>query len=98
MFSDGYDSSRYTRDDIRANLTASSTSLHRSRENLTRGAVDLVSRNRLLRYCQLFSGPSQSFGFQLKADGNKHIIHDIQLDSPASNRLKYFYQISFAII
>ena len=82
-FSDGYDSSRYSRQDGRANETSSS-SPYRSRENLSRGAVDLVSRSRLLRYCQLFSGPSQAFGFQLKADDDKHIIYNIQPDSPAS--------------
>lgn len=82
FFSDEYDSSRYSRQDVRGNETTSSP--YRSLENLTRGAVDLVSRSRLLRYCQLFSGPSQAFGFQLKADDDKHIIYNIQPDSPAS--------------
>ena len=94
-FSDGYNSSRYPQN-VRANETASPMSLYRSRDNLTRGAVDLVSRSRMLRYCQLYSGPGQAFGFRLKTDGDKHIIHNIQHDSPASNRSTLlFSQISF---
>jgi hypothetical protein len=64
--------------------------LYRSRENLTRGTIDVVSRNRLLRYCRLLAGPSQAFGFQLKADDNKHIIYNIQPESPASKIYRKF--------
>ena len=56
----------------------------RSPDNLTRGTIDLVSRNRLLRYCRLLAGPSQTFGFQLGIDGQNHIIRSIQPESPAS--------------
>lgn len=93
-FSDGYDSSRHSRQDLRANETPSSYP-YRSVENLARGAVDLVSRNRLLRYCQLYSGPGQAFGFQLKADDDKHIVHNIQPDSPASMISMILCQSSF---
>ncbi len=50
----------------------------------------MVSRNRLLRYCRLLAGPSQAFGFQLKADDDKHIIYNIQPESPASKIYRKF--------
>ncbi len=84
---DGYDSaptsgppSRY---DTRPS-DISSPSSHRSREHLSRGAVDVVSKNRLLRFCRLTARPGEAFGFQLKPNETKHIIYNIQPDSPAS--------------
>lgn len=69
------------------------SSLNRSRAHLSRGAVDVVSEKRLLRYCRLSTEPGQSFGFQLKADNNKHVLYNIQPDSPAGKMLKLFCQI-----
>jgi hypothetical protein len=48
----------------------------------------------MLRYCRLLAGPSQAFGFQLGTDdNNKHIIRNIQPESPASKieNLFFFY-------
>lgn len=59
--------------------------MYRSRPYLSRGAVDVVSEKRLLRYCRLDARPDQPFGFQLKSDNDKHILYNIQPGSPAGN-------------
>lgn len=61
----------------------SPSSLFRSRENLSRGAVDIVSGNRLLRYCRLTTEQNQPFGFEYYPKDNKHFVRNIKRNSPA---------------
>ncbi|CAF3687692.1 unnamed protein product [Rotaria sp. Silwood1] len=59
-------------------------SLFSSQEHLSRGTVDIVSDKRLLRLCRVQGEPYQVMGFEVKLSDNKHIIHNIQPNSPAA--------------
>ena len=71
-------------------------SLFYSRENLSRGAIDMVSGQRLLRYCRLTTEMNQPFGFEIISNENQHFIRNILKNSPAGRR-KYKIIDSFQL-
>ncbi|UJR31719.1 hypothetical protein I4U23_019199 [Adineta vaga] len=50
---------------------------------LSRGAVDVVSEKRLLRFYRLWLKPGEKIGFSVAPDNRKHIIRNIKPNSPA---------------
>ncbi|CAF1164166.1 unnamed protein product [Rotaria sordida] len=79
----GYDSpldNPYSRVEKNPNVVPS---LYSSQDHLSRGTVDIVSEKRLLRLCRVKREPGP-LGFDIKPNGNQHIIYKVQPNSPAA--------------
>jgi hypothetical protein len=66
------------------------TSSYRPRSDLSKGAIDIVSEKRLLRFCRLITDTGRPFGFQLMTNDNKHTVYNIEPNSPAGRIFSLF--------
>ncbi|CAF4357969.1 unnamed protein product [Rotaria sp. Silwood2] len=71
----------YTRLEKNPNVASS---LYASQGRLSRGTVDIVSEKRFLRLCRVKTVSGQVLGFDIKSNDSKHIICNIQPNSPAA--------------